>query len=80
MDEIVIRAGRAVGVRTASGESVPASRAVLADVSAPALYGQLVDTRFLPDQLLRDMRRFQWDFATFKGRLGAERAGAVDRR
>ncbi|MEV7111508.1 phytoene desaturase family protein [Streptomyces anulatus] len=66
VDEIVVRAGRAVGVRTASGESVPASRAVLADVSAPALYGQLVDTRFLPDQLLRDLRRFQWDFATFK--------------
>ncbi|MGW5924890.1 phytoene desaturase family protein [Streptomyces anulatus] len=66
VDEIVVRAGRAVGVRTASGESVPASRAVLADVSAPALYGVLVDTRFLPDQLLRDLRRFQWDFATFK--------------
>ncbi|MGC5534050.1 phytoene desaturase family protein [Streptomyces sp. SR-10] len=66
VDEIVVRAGRAVGVRTASGESVPASRAVLADVSAPALYGGLVDTRFLPDQLLRDLRRFQWDFATFK--------------
>ncbi|MEW1614156.1 MULTISPECIES: NAD(P)/FAD-dependent oxidoreductase [unclassified Streptomyces] len=66
VDEIVVRAGRAVGVRTASGESVPASRAVLADVSAPALYGGLVDARFLPDQLLNDVRRFQWDFATFK--------------
>ncbi|MFH9199603.1 phytoene desaturase family protein [Streptomyces anulatus] len=66
VDEIVVRAGRAVGVRTAGGESVPASRAVLADVSAPALYGGLVDTRFLPDQLLGDLRRFQWDFATFK--------------
>lgn len=66
VDEIVVRAGRAVGVRTASGESVPASRAVLADVSAPALYGGLVDTRFLPDRLLNDLRRFQWDFATFK--------------
>ncbi|MFF3531486.1 phytoene desaturase family protein [Streptomyces rubiginosohelvolus] len=66
VDEVVVRAGRAVGVRTASGESVPASRAVLADVSAPALYGHLVDARFLPGQLLRDMRRFQWDFATFK--------------
>lgn len=66
VDEIVVRAGRAVGVRTASGESVPATRAVLADVSAPALYGQLVDSRFLPDRLLSDLRRFEWDFATFK--------------
>jgi phytoene dehydrogenase-like protein len=39
---------------------------VLADVSAPALYGGLVDHRFLPDRLLSDLRRFQWDFATFK--------------
>ncbi|WNI21375.1 NAD(P)/FAD-dependent oxidoreductase [Streptomyces sp. ITFR-16] len=63
---IVVRGGRAVGVRTAGGESVPASRAVLADVSAPALYGELVDARYLPDRLLKDLRGFQWDFATFK--------------
>ncbi|MDW4901624.1 NAD(P)/FAD-dependent oxidoreductase [Streptomyces californicus] len=66
VDEVVVRAGRAVGVRTAGGEPVPASRAVLADVSAPALYGELVDARVLPDRLLSDLRRFQWDFATFK--------------
>ncbi|MET8174329.1 phytoene desaturase family protein [Streptomyces clavifer] len=64
--EIVVRGGRAVGVRTARGEAVPAARAVLADVSAPALYGELVDAQHLPEQLLSDLRRFQWDFATFK--------------
>ncbi|MEU5166722.1 MULTISPECIES: phytoene desaturase family protein [Streptomyces] len=66
VSEIVVRGGRAVGVRTAGGEIVPASRAVLADVSAPALYGELVDARHLPGRLLSDLRRFQWDFATFK--------------
>ncbi|MGW8885892.1 phytoene desaturase family protein [Streptomyces sp. NPDC055749] len=66
VNEIVVRGGRAVGVRTAGGESVSASRAVLADVSAPALYGELVDAQYLPDRLLRDLRGFQWDFATFK--------------
>ncbi|GAA2919297.1 phytoene desaturase family protein [Streptomyces argenteolus] len=66
VSEIVVRGGRAVGVRTAGGEAVPAARAVLADVSAPALYGELVDERHLPDRLLIDLRRFQWDFATFK--------------
>ncbi|MFD3733745.1 phytoene desaturase family protein [Streptomyces sp. NPDC058632] len=66
VSEVVVRGGRAVGVRTAGGESVPASRAVLADVSAPALYGGLVDARHLPGRLLRDLVRFQWDFATFK--------------
>ncbi|MEV6202465.1 NAD(P)/FAD-dependent oxidoreductase [Streptomyces sp. NPDC051771] len=64
--EVAVRGGRAVGVRTAGGERVPARRAVLADVSAPALYGSLVGEQHLPDRLLRDLRRFQWDFATFK--------------
>jgi phytoene dehydrogenase-like protein len=63
---VVVREGRAVAVRTAGGEEVPARRAVLADVSAPALYGRLVAPEHLPDRLLRDLRRFQWDFATFK--------------
>ncbi|MEU4204384.1 NAD(P)/FAD-dependent oxidoreductase [Streptomyces sp. NPDC045470] len=64
--EVVVRAGRAVAVRTAGGESVSAGRAVLADVSVPSLYGELVDSRHLPTRLMADLRRFQWDFATFK--------------
>jgi phytoene dehydrogenase-like protein len=38
----------------------------LADVSAPALYRDLVGEEHLPARLLRDLERFQWDFATFK--------------
>ncbi|MFJ7998322.1 phytoene desaturase family protein [Streptomyces sp. NPDC096310] len=64
--EVVVRGGRAVGVRTAGGEGVAARKAVLADVSAPALYGSLVAERHLPGRLLADLKRFQWDFATFK--------------
>ncbi|MEU0836336.1 NAD(P)/FAD-dependent oxidoreductase [Streptomyces sp. NPDC005969] len=64
--EVVVRGGRAVGVRTTGGEAVAARRAVLADVSAPALYGSLVAERHLPPRLLADLKRFQWDFATFK--------------
>ncbi|MEX1656795.1 NAD(P)/FAD-dependent oxidoreductase [Streptomyces pseudovenezuelae] len=64
--EVVVRGGRAVGVRTAAGGAVPARRAVLADVSVPALYGSLLAPEHLPSQLLEDLRRFQWDFATFK--------------
>ncbi|RPK81016.1 MULTISPECIES: NAD(P)/FAD-dependent oxidoreductase [Streptomyces] len=64
--EVVVRQGRAVGVRTESGEAVQARRAVLADVSAPCLYGSLLSPEHLPPRLLKDMRRFQWDFATFK--------------
>ncbi|WP_431033251.1 phytoene desaturase family protein [Streptomyces sp. P6-2-1] len=63
---VLVRAGRAVGVGTAGGETVPAGRAVLADVSAPALYGELVGARDLPGRVLADLESFQWDFATFK--------------
>ncbi len=66
MSEVVVRQGRAVGIRTASGHALPARRAVLADVSARSLYGSLVAAEHLPDRLLDDMLRFQWDFAMFK--------------
>ncbi|MDT0425529.1 phytoene desaturase family protein [Streptomyces evansiae] len=63
---VLVRGGRAAGVRTAGGETVPAGRAVLADVSAPALYGELVDAGDLPGRVHADLATFQWDFATFK--------------
>ncbi|MFE1459982.1 phytoene desaturase family protein [Streptomyces nigra] len=66
VERVVVRGGRAVGVRTAAGDTVAARRAVLADLSVPALYGDLVEPEHLPAQLLDDLRRFQWDFATFK--------------
>ncbi|MGX1494424.1 phytoene desaturase family protein [Streptomyces tendae] len=66
IERVVVRGGRAVGVRTAAGDTVAARRAVLADLSVPALYGDLVEPEHLPAQLLDDLRRFQWDFATFK--------------
>ncbi|SEG84076.1 Phytoene dehydrogenase-related protein [Actinacidiphila yanglinensis] len=87
--EVVVRGGRALGVRTATGEAVRARRAVLADVSAPALFTQLVGAEHLPARLVADLRRtFQWDFSTFKvdwaldGPIpwtseGAARAGTV---
>ncbi|MGW3987235.1 phytoene desaturase family protein [Streptomyces sp. NPDC004830] len=66
VERIVVGGGRALGVRTAGGDAVRARRAVLADVSVPALFGELVEAEHLPAQLLRDLRNFQWDFATFK--------------
>ncbi|WP_460110586.1 phytoene desaturase family protein [Streptomyces sp. YKOK-J1] len=66
VERVVVRGGRAVGVRTADGQALPARRAVLADVAVPALYEELVGPEHLPGQVLEDLRRFQWDFATFK--------------
>ncbi|KNX39591.1 phytoene desaturase family protein [Luteipulveratus halotolerans] len=66
VESVVVRQGRAVGVRTSTDETVPARRAVLADVSAPALYGGLVGWDDLPTSLWRSMRGFEWDPATVK--------------
>lgn len=63
---VVVRGGRAVAVRTASGLEIRARRAILAATSAPQLYGELVPWEHLPVRLRDDLRRFQWDFATFK--------------
>ncbi|MDQ1708919.1 MAG: hypothetical protein QOG49_304, partial [Frankiaceae bacterium] len=63
---VVVRAGRAVGVRLADGTEIEATRAVLADVTAPRLYLDLLAAEQLPPQLRADLRRFEWDHATVK--------------
>ena len=64
--QVILRQGRAVGVRLADGRVVDARRAVLADVPAPHLYLDLVGADHLPSLLLQDIQRFQWDQATVK--------------
>jgi phytoene dehydrogenase-like protein len=63
---IDVRGERAVGVTTAGGDAVPARRAVLADVGAPALYRQLVGAEHLSRAFLDDIGKFQYDAATVK--------------
>ncbi|GGV99066.1 hypothetical protein GCM10010230_24250 [Streptomyces narbonensis] len=63
---VAVRGNTAVGVGTDGGETIGARRAVLADTSATTLYRDLVGEDSLPSRLLRDLERFQWDFATFK--------------
>jgi phytoene dehydrogenase-like protein len=63
---IDVAAGRAAGVRTADGERYAATHGVLADVSAPNLYGGLVAERDVPDRVLRGMRRYELDPSTIK--------------
>lgn len=62
---IEVESGRASGVRLGDGERI-ASRAVLADVAAPRLYGELVRPEDLPTRTRRRMRNFQLDPATLK--------------
>ncbi len=63
---VLVNGGRAWGVRTADGETVRARRAVVADVTAPALYGGLVPWHDLPGRTRSLMRLFRWDPGTIK--------------
>jgi phytoene dehydrogenase-like protein len=64
--DIEISSGRATGVVLASGERITARRAVLADVTAPALFQDLVGPAHLPSRLVADLAKFQWDTPTLK--------------
>lgn len=66
VSRVLIRRGRAVGVRTEAGEEVVAARAVLAGAGAPALFRDLVGEEHLPTGYLSDLRSFQYDSATVK--------------
>jgi phytoene dehydrogenase-like protein len=63
---VEVSAGRARAVRVEGGATIAARRAILADVSAPSLYLDLLDESDLPARLVRDVRRFQWDMSTVK--------------
>ncbi|MDT7575684.1 MAG: hypothetical protein QOH17_2017 [Pseudonocardiales bacterium] len=61
VENIVVRGGRVAGVRTAGGRELRVRRAVIADVSAPSLYGRLLPHDAVPARLHEDMTRFEWD-------------------
>jgi phytoene dehydrogenase-like protein len=63
---IVVRDGRAVAVALAGGDEISVGRAIVADVSAPALYGGLVALDDLPPRTRWGIKRFRWDPSTIK--------------
>lgn len=63
---IEVRRGRAVGVRTAGGDTVHARKAVLGDVGAPQLYLDLLDRAHVPAEVVRALKRFEYGNSTFK--------------
>ncbi|WP_229830685.1 phytoene desaturase family protein [Actinoplanes ianthinogenes] len=63
---VLVARGRAMGVRTADGRDWRATRAVVADVPAPALFLDLVGERWLPGRMVEDLAHFRWDGATVK--------------
>lgn len=66
VDAIDVRGDRAVAVHTADGRTTGVRRAVVADVSAPQLYQQLLPRDTLPARLFDDLRKFVWDTPVVK--------------
>lgn len=64
--EIEVRNSRAVAVRCEDGSVIPVQKAVLADVDAPTLYKNLLPSNAMPNDVLNDLRNFQFDDATIK--------------
>lgn len=63
---IEVEGSRAVAVRTGDGQRFGVRRAVVADVSATALYGRLLAPDDVPTRVARGMRSFQLDPGTVK--------------
>jgi phytoene dehydrogenase-like protein len=61
-----VRNGRAVAVHTAGGLTVGARRAVIADVSAPSLYCDLLPEPAVPARVRADPERFVRDTPVVK--------------
>ena len=59
VERVVVRAGRAVGVRLADGETVTAERAVVANVTPSQLYERLLAEDEVPDEVRDGARAFR---------------------
>src|SRR5438067_3063967 len=60
VERVIVRNGRAVGVRTATGETVAAERAVIANVTPTQLYERLLDETEVPPAVTEAARRFRY--------------------
>src|SRR5436190_18734330 len=60
VERVLVRAGRAIGVRLAGGEVVTAERAVIANVTPTQLYERLLDETEVPPAVTEAARRFRY--------------------
>ncbi|OZC53418.1 FAD-dependent oxidoreductase [Rhodococcus sp. RS1C4] len=70
---VITSNGRATGVRTASGDVVLARKAIVADVSAPMLYQDLLPHDAIPQRMHDDLAKFEWDTPVVKVNYALDR-------
>jgi len=60
VERVVVRSGRAVGVRTTEGDEIAAGRAVVASVTPTQLYQRLLADAEVPEPVRAGARRFRY--------------------
>ncbi len=60
VEEVLVRDGRAAGVRLDGGETVTAAEAVVANVTPTQLYGRLLPKGSVPERTATQARRFRY--------------------
>ncbi|KAA1252199.1 NAD(P)/FAD-dependent oxidoreductase [Mycobacterium simiae] len=61
VSRIQVHGGRAVAATTAEGRTIRARRAIVADVTAPQLFCQMLPADAVPDGLHRELEHYVWD-------------------
>ncbi len=65
VDDVLVRDGRAYGVRLTDGEEVHA-KLIVSNVNAAITFGGLVAEQHLPDEFMRDIKSFRAKGSSFK--------------
>ena len=73
VSQILVERGRAVGVRTSSGDVVTAARAVIANVTPPLLFGRLLPAAAVPAGVRDRAARFRYGPGVFMVHLALSR-------
>src|SRR4029079_16431460 len=60
VERVLVRSGRAVGVRLIDGETIEAERAVIANVTPTQLHERLLADADVPSQVVEGARRFRY--------------------
>jgi phytoene dehydrogenase-like protein len=66
VEKVIVKGGRAVAVRVAGGDEIPAKLAVVANTSPSALFGDLLGPDSAPSWVFAKARRFEYAWGTFK--------------
>jgi phytoene dehydrogenase-like protein len=61
VSRVQVRGGRAVGVTTSGGRTVRVRRAIVADVTAPRLFCDMLPVDAVPAGMRRELEEFDWD-------------------